>query len=79
MEKVTFCKFETNFIYNLQTFHFGDFFECIFTFLSQIQVEFSSSLSWNLFVRLHHLSLRFLLSKMSRNETPSWLRLQNSE
>jgi len=32
-----------------------------------------------MFVRLLHLSLKFRLPKMSRNEKPSWLRSQNSE
>ena len=69
----------------------GIFFKCIFTILLQIQHENifylyqqtptrqSQSLSWYLFVRLLHLSLKFRLPKMSRNETPSWLRSQNSE
>ena len=34
--------------------------------------------SWCLFVRLLHLSLKFRLPKMSRAETTSWLRSQNS-
>ena len=39
----------------------------------------NSSLSWLLFVLLLHLTLKFHLSQMSQNETPSWLRSQNSE
>ena len=31
------------------------------------------------FCRLHNVLLKFRLSKMSRNESPSWLRSQNSE
>ena len=39
----------------------------------------SPSLSWYLFTRLLHLSLKFRLPKISRKETPSWLWSQNSE
>ena len=76
-----------NFVYNVQTFR-GFFFNCIFTILSQIQHEnhfLPTSQHWQakgrrfLFVRLLHLSLKLRLSKMSRNETPSWLRSQNCE
>ena len=89
LKKVTFCKLKTshgrNSVYNLQTF------QVHFTILLQIEHENnflpnqwtprsqSSSLSWYLFVRLLHLSHKFRLPEMSRNETPSWLRLQNSE
>ena len=78
-----------NFVYNLQTF--PGFCQVHFTILLQIQQENnfstsqwtptsqSSSLSWYFFVQLLHLSLKFRLPKMSRNETPSWLRSENSE
>ena len=71
--------------------HFGNFVKCIFTFLLKISVTIifyqpvntgsqSLSLSWYLFVRLLHVSLKFHLLKMYRSyNTPSWLWLQNSE
>ena len=78
-----------NFVYNVQTFrgyfqvHLYDFvansaWKSFSTYQSTLTSQ-RSSLSWYLFVRLIHLSLKLRLSKMSRNETPSWLRSQNSE
>ena len=70
--------------------HFGDFFKCIFTILFKFSMKITFYLPLNndkqkfvtfleFFCRLHNLLLKFRLSKMSRNETPSWLRSQNSE
>ena len=76
-----------NFVYNGQ--HFGDFSSASLRFCRKLRMKnifYQSaltsqrqSLSWYLFVRLLHLSLKLCLSKMSLNETPSWLRSQNSE
>ena len=76
-----------NFVYNGQ--HFGDFSSASLRFCRKLRMKNifyqsaltsqRSSLSWYLFVRLLHLSLKLCLSKMSLNETPSWLRSQNSE
>ena len=93
MKKTTFCKLKTslsrNFVYNLQTFWgfcqviftsfvansaWKQFFTYQYTLTSQ-----SSSVFGYFFVRLLHLSIKFCLSKVSRNETPSWLRSQKSE
>ena len=85
MKKRTFCKLKRslsrNLVYNLQTFrglrqvHFCDFVansagKSFSTYQSTLTSQ-SSSLSWYLFVRLLHLSLKFRLPKMSSNETPS--------
>ena len=70
MKKVTFCKLKTslrrNFVYNLQTFR------------GFCQVHFYDLVA-NSACMTAFFSLQFRLSKMSRNETPSWLRAQNSE
>ena len=84
MKKRTFCKLKRslsrNLVYNLQTFrglcqvHFCDFVansagKSFSTYQSTLTSQ-SSSLSWYLFVRLLHLSLKFRLPKMSSNEMP---------
>ena len=93
MKKVTFCKLKTslsrNFVYNLQTFR--GFCQVHFMILLQIQHE-NNLLPNNehrqakvcrflgiCLYDLLHLSHKFGLPKMSRNEKPSWLRSQNSE
>ena len=85
MKKSDFCKLKPsvnrNFVYHLHTFlgfcqvHFYDFvansaWKSFSTFQSTLTSQ-RSSLSWYFFGRLLHLSLKFRLSKMSRNETPS--------
>ena len=87
-KKVTFCKLKKslsrNFVYNLLTF--WGFCQVHFTILLQIQPENNFPLTsehWQakvrrflgMFVRLLHLSHKFRLPKISRNETPSWLRI----
>ena len=58
--------------------HFYDFVQITFYFpLNNDKQKFVTFLEF--FCRLHNVLLKFRLSKMSRNETPSWLRLQNSE
>ena len=71
--------------------HSGDFFRCSFTILLQIQHENNflpipvdtdnaKLVAFLVFViRLLHLSLKFRVPKISRSESPSWLRSQNSE
>ena len=89
MKKGTFCKLETSlsrkFVLNLKTFR--EFVKCIM--LIQHENNYlSTSKEWQAKVRrflniclydCFKFSLKFCLSKMSRNETPSWLRSQKSK
>ena len=51
----------------------------IIFYLKHQEAKVSHFLDINLFAQLLHLSLQFHVPKMSRSETPSFLRLQNSE
>ena len=87
----SFCKLKTslsrNFVYNLQTFRGLSVFLrfcCKFSMKIIVYLPVNTDkpkfffFFWYLFVRLLHLSLEFRVTKMSRSETPSWLRSQNS-
>ena len=75
-----------NFVYSVQTFR--EFCQGHFTILLQIQHENNflatsehrqAKVRRLLSICLLHLANKFRLPKMSRSETPSWLRSQNSE
>ena len=71
--------------------HFRDFVKCIFDFLSQIQhstynvpinndkPKFVTFLVFVCMTASFILLLKFRLSKMPQNKTPSWLQSHNGE
>ena len=89
MKKVTFCNLKASLsrdFFFLIYKHFGDFVKCIFTILLQSQHENNllptskhrkAKVRRFLGICLYDLWLKFCLSKMSRNEMPSWLWSQN--
>ena len=74
MKKVTFCALKTSLKF-LSFFFFCKFSMKIMFYLP-VNNDKPKVVAFFVFVQMLHLSLKFRLSKMSRNETPSWLRSQ---